>query len=120
MWLSGDSIRGDRGFGRSNLENDGFDGFEETKSSMWPDVPDFSSFKDDDFFDPIETNHGGNSGSKINAIGAELKKNQNGNISPFQDSVSEDSDSNRWEPASLWRGKRIRIYYNTTLGSTYM
>ena len=37
-------------------------------------------------------------------IGAEIRKN-NGSSSPFDLSVSEDSDSNtRWEPAALWDG----------------
>ena len=99
MWL-GDP----RSFG-GHVDNDGFDDFENTKTSMWPEV-DFSAFKDDDFFEPID--NPGNSGSKINAIGAELKKNHNGNISPFPDSVSDESDSNRWEPASLWRGNGLK------------
>lgn len=45
-------------------------------------------------------------------IGAEIKKN-NGSSSPFDLSVSEDSDSNtRWEPAALWDGKFSFININ--------
>ena len=81
------------------LTNSPFDGEEAKGSSVWPEAPDFSSFKDDDYFEPVDH---GNSGSRINAIGAELKKNHNGGtLSPYDQ--SEDSDS-KWEPASLWKG----------------
>ena len=79
-------------------------------TSIWPEAPDFKALNDDDFFAPIRPpplGHGhppigvGNSGQRVSAIGAELRRT-NGN-SPFDDRQSEDSDS-RWEPASLWKG----------------
>lgn len=99
-----DLWRFDRG-----ITNSPFEG--EEGKSVWPDAPDFSSFKDDDFFEPVDH---GNSGLRINAIGAiggELKKNQNGGtLSPYDQSISEDSDS-KWEPASLWKDSKA---YNSS------
>lgn len=94
------------------LTNSPFDGEEAKGSSVWPEAPDFSSFKDDDYFEPVDH---GNSGSRINAIGAELKKNHNGGtLSPYDQ--SEDSDS-KWEPASLWKGPDpyYQFFNNVTL-----
>ena len=97
--------------------------------SMWPEAPDFNG---DDFFEasdwrpqsPIRKGYPitkspldqeinrvtsgpgpigpGFAGPRVSAIGAELKRT-NGS-SPFDDRVSEDSDS-RWEPSTLWKGK---------------
>ena len=97
--------------------------------SMWPEAPDFNGddfFEASDWrpqsparksgypitHSPLdqEINRAtsapgpigpGFSGSRVSAIGAELKRT-NGS-SPFDDRGSEDSDS-RWEPSTLWKG----------------
>ena len=89
---------------------------DQPKTNTWPDPLEFGPMpptqqpiigdSGDGQFEPIRMAQMAN-GSQLGIsvpIGAEIQK-KNGSSSPFDLSVSEDSDSNtRWEPAALWDG----------------